>query len=56
MTCAEFVALATEYLDGALDPGRAREFAAHPAECPGCTVHMEQLRCTIELLSARPPH
>jgi anti-sigma factor RsiW len=57
MRCAEFVAGATEYLDGALGPDEARRFAAHPAECPGCTVYLDQLRRTIELLgglSARP--
>ncbi len=57
MTCVEFVDLATEYLDGALEPEVARRFAAHPGECPGCAAYLEQLRRTIELLgglSARP--
>ncbi|MPZ83820.1 MAG: hypothetical protein GEV28_26880 [Actinophytocola sp.] len=50
MTCAEFVAVVTEHLDGALDPRRDREFSAHPAECPGCTEYLAQLNRTIELL------
>jgi anti-sigma factor RsiW len=50
MTCTDFVELATEYLDGALDPEMARRFAAHPGECPGCAVYLDQLRDVIALL------
>jgi len=47
MTCAEFVALVTEYLDGALtDPA----FTRHLAECSGCPDYLDQLRRTVELL------
>jgi hypothetical protein len=49
MTCAEFVELATEYLDGALDPETAWRFATHPDECPGCAVYLDQL-CEIIVL------
>lgn len=57
MRCAEFVELASGYLDGTLEVAAARRVADH-LECPGCTVYLEQLRRTIELLgrlSARPP-
>jgi anti-sigma factor RsiW len=50
VNCAEFVALATDYLDGALDPETTRRFAAHPGECAGCATYLDQLRGTIALL------
>jgi anti-sigma factor RsiW len=57
MRCAEFVELASDYLDGTLEAETAQRVADH-LECPGCTVYFEQLRRTVELLgglSARPP-
>lgn len=57
MRCAEFVELASGYLDGTLEEAAARRVAAHLG-CPACTVYLEQLRRTVELLgtlSARPP-
>jgi anti-sigma factor RsiW len=50
MNCVEFVELATEYLDGALAPEAARQFAAHLGECPACATYLDQLRGTISLL------
>jgi anti-sigma factor RsiW len=49
MRCAEFVELASGYLDGTLEADVARRVTAH-LECPGCTVYLEQLRNTVELL------
>jgi len=50
MTCAEFVALATDYLDGVLNPEVTDRFAAHSRECDGCATYLRQLRATVALL------
>ena len=55
MNCTEFVALTTDYLDGALDPDATRRFAAHTDECPGCAIYCDQLRATISLLGQAFP-
>jgi anti-sigma factor RsiW len=57
LTCAEFVELVTDYLDGALDPETEHRFVAHAELCPGCDVYLEQIRETIsEVGRLRPEH
>lgn len=49
LTCAEFLELTTEYLDGALsDPDSAR-FDAHLAKCEGCATVLRQLQDQIDM-------
>ena len=47
LTCQEVVEIVTEYLDGAMDPGRRARFEAHLAACHGCTAYLEQFRATL---------
>lgn len=55
LTCAEFVELVTDYLEGALDPGTTARFEAHAEECPGCDVYLDQIRDTIRNLGRVTP-
>ncbi|HEY3079016.1 MAG TPA: zf-HC2 domain-containing protein [Chloroflexota bacterium] len=50
LTCAELVALVTEYLEGALPVRERARFEAHLALCRDCRDHLEQMRRTIRLL------
>lgn len=51
LTCKEVVELVTEYLSGALDAeGRVR-LEQHFLVCPPCTLHLGQVRSTIQLAS-----
>jgi anti-sigma factor RsiW len=52
LTCQELVELVTDYFDGALDPADRARFEAHVTECPGCDVHLRQMRITIALAGA----
>lgn len=47
MTCREVVELVTDYLEGALDSGEARQFELHLGTCEGCARYVEQMRHTI---------
>jgi anti-sigma factor RsiW len=47
LTCQELVELVTEYVEGALPPGKRVRFEQHLAVCPGCTTYVEQMRQTI---------
>ncbi len=47
LTCAEFVELVTEYLEGALDLETEGRFVQHASDCPGCDTYLEQFRETI---------
>lgn len=49
LTCAEFIELVTEYVEGALSAGDAARFEAHLAICGGCDAFLDQVRRTIEL-------
>ncbi len=55
MDCVELVALATEYLEGALPDSERERIEAHLRECHGCDAHMAQLRAAIEVARALPP-
>lgn len=52
MTCAQFVELVTDYLEGDLGPDERTRFEAHLAECPGCTDYLDQIRATQDVLGA----
>ena len=47
MTCAEFVELVTDYLEGEHPPG----FVEHLDSCPGCGPYLDQIVTTTRLLS-----
>lgn len=44
LTCQEFVALVTDYLEDALDPPTRARFDRHLADCPDCPVYLRQMR------------
>lgn len=50
VTCREFVELLTDYLDGALAPEEHADIERHIVICRGCSIYVEQLRTTIDLL------
>jgi len=52
LTCGELVELVTDYFEGALGPEDRARFEAHVAACPGCDVHLLQMRSTIALVGA----
>jgi len=54
LSCREVVELVTDYLEGALSPDERARFEEHVARCGGCTVYVEQIRATIELLGRVP--
>jgi anti-sigma factor RsiW len=47
VTCQQLVELATEYLEGLLDPERVAVLDAHLRLCDGCDVYVEQMRQTV---------
>jgi anti-sigma factor RsiW len=49
LTCREFVAFLSEYVEGGLDPDEAARFEAHLAACPDCVAYLESFRETIHL-------
>ncbi len=55
LTCAEFVELVTEYLEGSLDRETADRFAAHARECPSCEAYLDQFRETIRMVGRIEP-
>lgn len=44
LTCREFVALVTDYLEDALDPATRARFDEHLVDCPDCPVYLRQMR------------
>lgn len=44
LTCQEFVALVTDYLEDALDPQTRARFDEHLIDCPDCPVYLRQMR------------
>jgi predicted anti-sigma-YlaC factor YlaD len=53
--CAEIVALVTEYLEGAMSPADAARFEQHISVCEACSMYLDQLRDTLELLGEITP-
>lgn len=54
LTCSRIVSIASDYLDGALEPQERAEVDAHLAGCDACPRYLAQLRTTIKILSERP--
>ena len=56
LSCAEFVEVVTDYLEGVLDRRTRRRFEAHVAACDGCDAYLDQIRATVALTgSLREP-
>jgi anti-sigma factor RsiW len=55
LTCQELVELVTDYFEDALGPADRARFELHVAACPGCDVHLRQVRITIALAGATAP-
>ncbi len=47
LTCQEFVALVTDYLEDALDQQTRRRFEAHLIDCPDCPVYLRQMEAIV---------
>lgn len=55
LTCAQFVELVTDYLEGSLDPETEDRFGRHVLECPGCDAYLDQFRETIRAIGRIEP-
>ena len=55
LTCAEFVELVTDYLEGALDRETEGRFVLHATLCDGCETYLEQIRQTARLVGSLTP-
>jgi hypothetical protein len=55
LSCAEFVELVTDYLEGALDRWTEGRFALHATRCPGCDTYLEQIRETVRAAGRLDP-
>ena len=55
LPCQEFVALVTDYLEGALEPGQVVIVEAHLRSCEGCTSVLAQWREVITLAGQLRP-
>jgi anti-sigma factor (TIGR02949 family) len=54
MSCAEVVALVTDYLEGELSWRERRRFRRHLEGCDGCTTYLAQMERVIETLGHLP--
>ena len=54
MTCAEFVEIVTDYLDGSMTLGKTIRFHLHLGLCFGCRVYLKQIKRTIQTLGRLP--
>jgi anti-sigma factor RsiW len=54
LVCREFVALVTDYLEGALPDEERMRFEAHLAECDGCSGYLEDMRRLVGSLNVLP--
>jgi predicted anti-sigma-YlaC factor YlaD len=54
LSCRELVELVTDYLEGALSPVDTARFEDHIGRCGACTIYLEQMRQTVEVLGHLP--
>jgi anti-sigma factor RsiW len=54
MDCKELVELVTDYLEDALPPAERARVDEHLAECPFCSIYLEQMRATIRAVGHLP--
>ena len=50
ISCADALELMTDHLEGALSDADAARMRAHLAGCEACSVYLDQLRATIEIV------
>ncbi len=55
LSCAEFVDLVTDYLEGELDRDTEGRFVLHATGCPGCESYLDQFRETIRIAGRLSP-
>lgn len=51
LTCKDVVELVTEFLGDTLEPNERVRIEQHLLVCPPCTLHLGQMKATIELSS-----
>ena len=56
ISCADALELMTDHLEGALSEVDAARMRAHLAGCEACTVFLDQLRATIEIVRTTGPN
>ncbi len=49
LTCQEVVELVSDLFDGYLSPEERALLEQHLLICPPCTVHIEQMKATVEV-------
>lgn len=54
LSCRELVEVVTDYLEGALPPGRHAEVVAHLEDCEDCLRYLAQLQATRQVLASVP--
>src|SRR5262249_396910 len=54
LSCKELTELITDYLEQRLSPVDQLRFEQHLAICSGCVAYLEQMRLTLQALSAKP--
>lgn len=50
LTCAQIVALVTDYEEGRLDELDRQRFEEHVAICPPCRAYLDQMRRTVRVV------
>jgi anti-sigma factor RsiW len=55
LTCAQFVEIISDYLEGALAPAEKIRVEEHLEVCPGCVYYLDQLERTIRLTGRLRP-
>jgi anti-sigma factor RsiW len=55
LVCREAVELMSDYLEGSLSRRDRKRLEKHLADCPHCTMYLEQMRATIAASGAVQP-
>jgi anti-sigma factor RsiW len=55
LACIETVKMVTDYLEGALPPGRRARFEHHLGGCDGCAEYLREIELTIAVLGRVGP-
>ena len=55
ISCADALELMTDHLEGALSEADGERLRAHLAGCEACSVYLDQLRATIEIVRETGP-
>jgi anti-sigma factor RsiW len=51
ISCADFLAEISSFLDGEVDPGLRKHLEAHLAQCQTCTVLVDSTRKTLRIVT-----